>query len=135
MLQNLFDHLALIPLDERDDFHFRTTLGAAERIRLVNLLDEGRPALAGLPGAGPTGRRCAPLRCRRLRLGPLPPLLIRLPPVIPDQVLSGIWYVLGDFGEEVQRIEDLEVALRTGEQIIAGRLRISPQPIACLAEA
>ena len=37
-----------MPLDEGDDVHRRTTLGTAKRIRFVDLLDECRPALAGL---------------------------------------------------------------------------------------
>jgi hypothetical protein len=47
--QNLLDHLGLVPLDEADDLHRRTALRTANRIRLVDLLNQGRPAFARLP--------------------------------------------------------------------------------------
>ena len=60
------DHLALMALDEVDDLHRGAALGTGQWIGLVNLLDEGGPAFAGLPGAGRTRRRYAPLRLFRL---------------------------------------------------------------------
>jgi len=42
---------------------------------------------------------------------------------MPDQMFSGIWYVLGDFGQEIERIEDLEIAGRTGLQLLVPRFR------------
>lgn len=83
MPENLFDDLSLMPLDEADDPHLRAASGTAERIRFVNLLDEGRPALARLLGAG-TARRLT-LWIRRSRyflcFGPQAPVLVRVPSV------------------------------------------------------
>jgi hypothetical protein len=79
--------LGLPSLDEGDDLHFSTALGADQRVRFVNLLDEGGPALAGLSGAGRAGRRGAPLRWRRLRLGPLPLVDLALAQEQPKHLL------------------------------------------------
>ena len=46
MLENLFNHFALMPLDKADDLHFPAALGAEQRIGLIHLLDQRRPALA-----------------------------------------------------------------------------------------
>jgi hypothetical protein len=43
---------------------------------------------------------------------------LEVPPVIPHQVASGIVNVLRDFGEEIERIEDLEVAGGAGPQFL-----------------
>ena len=43
------------------------------------------------------------------------PLAIRIPTVVADQVFALIGNVLRDFGQKVQRAEDLEVAFRAGE--------------------
>ncbi len=44
--------------------------------------------IADLAGAGRAGPGHIPLGHRRLALGPLPPLVIRVTPVIPDQVFA-----------------------------------------------
>ena len=66
MPENLLDHLGLAPLDEGDDFHLRTTLGTRKWVRLVNLLNERRPALARLPRRGRLGWNGGCLRRWRL---------------------------------------------------------------------
>ncbi|MBM3883380.1 MAG: hypothetical protein FJ387_27340, partial [Verrucomicrobia bacterium] len=48
--------------------------------------------------------------------------LVRIPPVVAQQVASGIGNVLRDLRQEVQRIEDLEVAGRSGQQFLVARL-------------
>ena len=50
--QNLFDHLALAPFDEADDFHPGATFGAKQWVHLVHLFDQGRPAFPSFLGAG-----------------------------------------------------------------------------------
>jgi len=59
-------------------------------------------------------------------LGPLAARLVRVPPIVPDQVFSGIWYVLGDFGQEIERIEHLEIARRPGQQFVVPRFGEPP---------
>ena len=76
-------------------------MSAAQRLRASRAL-------------GVRGRGRNTLGRRRLALGPLAPLLIRIPPVIPDQVFAHLRDVLGHFSQEVQRIENLEVALGQG---------------------
>lgn len=44
-------------------------------------------------------------------------------------MFSRIWYVLGDFGQEIQRIEHLAVAGRTGQQFPVARLGESPHRV------
>ena len=44
-------------------------------------------------------------------------------------MIPGIGYVLGHLRQEIKRFEDLEVALRTGQQIPAGGLREVAKPI------
>jgi polysaccharide biosynthesis transport protein len=42
--------------------------------------------------------------------------------VVADQVLALVGYVLGQFGQKVQRLEHLKIAGHAAEQILAGRL-------------
>ena len=74
----------------------------------------------GGEGGVPKHRRRSllPVQSDRVSSIPVAPLLIRVPPVIADQVFALLRDVLRHFSQEVQWIEDLEVALRTGEQII-----------------
>ncbi|MHC1764448.1 MAG: hypothetical protein AB9869_09090 [Verrucomicrobiia bacterium] len=51
--------------------------------------------------------------------------LVRIRSVIPDQVFSGIGDVLGDFGQETQGIEYLEVAVGVGGQLLLARFGCS----------
>lgn len=46
-----------------------------------------------------------------------------MPRVVPDQVRPGIGIVLGDFGQEVQGIEHLEIARKSGQEFLVPRLR------------
>ena len=108
--ENLLDHFGLVSLNEADDAHRRAALGTAEWVRFVTLLDQRRPSFAGFPSRGRGGRSGGSGGRGRLALGPLPAALVRIPPVIPHQMLSGVRNMLGDFGQEIQRIEYLEVA-------------------------
>src|SRR5205823_3336180 len=38
--QNLFDHLALMPLNKADDLHLAPTFGTNQRVHLVNLFEQ-----------------------------------------------------------------------------------------------
>ena len=91
--ENLLDHLSLAPLDEANNAHGRTTLGTGQRIRLVDLFEERGPAFSGFPSRGQAGRGRGALR-RRLPLSPLPSGLVRVPPVIPDEVFPRFGDVL-----------------------------------------
>ena len=42
-------------------------------------------------------------------------------PVVADEVFALVGDVLGQFGEEVEGLEDLEVAGGTAEEVFAGR--------------
>ena len=44
---------------------------------------------------------------------------MRVPAVIPDEVFALVGDVLGDFGQEIEGAEDLEVAARSASQIDA----------------
>ena len=85
--RDLESALDLVPLDEGDDPHRRTALGAAKRIRLVHLFDERGPAPSGFPRRGRAGRFPGPHGGRWLPLGSSPPRLVGVPPIVPDQVL------------------------------------------------
>ena len=130
MPENLLDHLGLVPSDEGDDLELGPTASTPQRIRLVNLPDQRRPAVAGLARRRQAGGDAGSGAGRWSPLSPLAACLVRTPPVIPDQVLSRIGYVLGDFGQEVEGIEDLEVAGRSGRQSAVARLGESPQGVA-----
>jgi hypothetical protein len=52
MPQNLFDHLALMALDEADDLQGSAAPRTEPRVHLVNLLDQGGPTLSRLSPAG-----------------------------------------------------------------------------------
>jgi hypothetical protein len=58
----------------------------------------------------------------------LTPLVVRTPSVIADQVFALPRDGLGHLGQEVQRIEDLEVAFGTRQQVFAGGFGEPPQP-------
>ena len=127
--QNLLDHLGLAPLDEADDAHRRAALGTAEGIRFVHLPDQGGPAFTGFRSRGRAGRCPSPHGGRSLPLVPLPSGLVRIPPIVPDQVFAGLGDVLRDFGQEIQGIEHLEVARGPGQQFPVARLGESPHRI------
>jgi len=103
-----------------DYLHLGTAGGTAERVRFVNLRDERRPAFAGLPRRGWSGRSGGARR-RRLPLSPLAARLVRVPAVVPDQVFVRIWYALGARGQQVEGIGDLEAAGRPGQKFAVAR--------------
>ena len=107
--------------------HLRTAFGTYERVRLVNLLDQRRPSFPGLCRGRRWHKRPIPLGLRQLALGSLTPLLVRIPPVIPNQVFTHLGNMLSHLGQEIQWIENLEVALGTGQQILASGLGKSAQ--------
>jgi hypothetical protein len=97
MAENFLDHVGLAPLDERNDLHLGTTLGTAKRIRFVNLLDERRPPFAGVPSRRRAGGDRVPSRRRLdgLPVGSVASALVGIPPVVPNQMLSGVRDMLG----------------------------------------
>jgi hypothetical protein len=113
--------LVSVPFDEGEDFELDPASRTAKRIRFVHLLDERGPPFASLPCRGRSGRSCGARSRRRLPLGSLAPSFVRIPPVIPDQVLPGVRNMLGDFGQEIQRVENLEVARGTREPFLLAR--------------
>ena len=54
-------------------------------------------------------------------LGPNAALAVRVVTVVADQVLALVGNVLGEFGQEVQGSENLEVAPRFATEVGAGR--------------
>lgn len=57
---------------------------------------------------------------------------LSLPPVVTNQMLAGIGDVLSDFGQKIERIEHLKVALRPGQKILPGRFGESTHPVVIL---
>jgi hypothetical protein len=51
----------------------------------------------------------------------LTPALVGIPSIIPDEMLSSVGDVLGNFGQEIQGVEHLEIARGAGGQfLVAG---------------
>jgi hypothetical protein len=48
---------------------------------------------------------------------------MRVPAVITDEVFALVGDVLGDFGQEIEGTEDLEIAARSASQVGTGRSR------------
>jgi hypothetical protein len=48
---------------------------------------------------------------------------MRVPAVVPHEVFALVRDVLGDFGQEIEGAEDLEVAARSASQVGTGRTR------------
>ena len=83
--------------------------------------------LHGAAGSEP-GRRSA----GRRGFGPLAPQaagLVRVPAVVADQVRALGRNVLRELGQEIQRVEDLEIPLRPGGQLVALRVGEGPAGI------
>jgi len=111
------------------DLHGPAAVGAQQRVGLVDTLDEHGPAAAGvvlrprccglLGGCGPTltRRHAAPSPRGR---GVTPAGLVRVAAVVAGQVLAFIRDVLGKFSQEVERLEELEVAFDAAEEVAAG---------------
>jgi len=93
----------------------------AKRIRFVHLLDQRGPAFAGLWCRGRTGGNPGSGTGRRFPLRPLASRLVRVPSVVSHQMDAQIGDVLRHLGQEVQRIEHLEVAGRSGQQFVVPR--------------
>ncbi len=74
-------------------------------------LDQGGPSTAGLGGRwGPRGLGI--VRWVAVGLGPQAAALIRVKAEVTSEVPSGFGDVLGELGDEVQRVEDLEVVVQ-----------------------
>ena len=112
VFEDLSDDLALAGFDEGDDLHGPAALGAQKRVGLVDTLDEHRPAFANVTIAGV--RLGVRLRLVVLvliaLLGAEAACLVGVVAVVADEVFALIGDVLGEFGEEVEGIEDLVVA-------------------------
>ena len=81
-------------------------------------------------GAGSRRRvRCGEWRRLSLSFGSQTPALVRIEAVVADQMFPGIRHVLGDLRQKIQRIEHLEVALGTGQQVITGGFREASEPV------
>ena len=83
-------------------------MSAAQPLRASRAVGER----AGIAGSG--GRRRLPLR-------PLAARLVRIPAVVADQMVARIGDVLRDLRQEIERIEHLEVAGRSGQQFLVAR--------------
>jgi hypothetical protein len=125
MPQDLLHDVSLAALDEGDNLHFGSTFGAGQRIRLVHPPDEGGPgrqvrrlglALRGAVAAGLGAVDLDFIVCTLL--GSHPAAAIGIPAVVPHQVLALVRDVLSQFGQEVEDVEDLEVAARAGSEVL-----------------
>jgi len=103
------DDVGLGRFDEADDFHRETASGTSPWIDVPDTLDQGGPASAG-PGG--RWRRRGPGIVRRVAVGfgSQAASLIRGEAEVAHQMLAGVGDVLGELGDEVQGVEDLEVA-------------------------
>ena len=81
-----------MPLDKADDLHLTAALGADQRIGLIHLLDQRRPALARGLAIGPENRFSILIRRGALHLsfGSQAPFFIGIPTVISNQMLARI---------------------------------------------
>ena len=114
---------------EADDLHLSGATRALQRVDFIETVDKHCPrgkraARRRLLGVA---RRTIDGGLERFGLDRLFAFLayaalpMRVPTVIANQVLALVWNVLRDFGQEVQRAEDLKVTLRAAAQIGAGR--------------
>jgi hypothetical protein len=114
------DDVALFGVDKADDLHGAAAAGALRRIDLPVALDQGRPATVG------NAARCVIVvdfdDVAPLAVGPGSQAAgrVRVPAEVADQVLVRFGDVRGELGDEVERIEDLEVAGHTAEEVGAG---------------
>ena len=94
------------------------------------------PPLPSLLGAGSRHRVLGGgWRGLTVAFGSQPPALVRIESVVANQMLPCFGNVLRHLRQEIQRIKDLEIALRTGQQILAGSFRESSQPVvSCLGQ-
>ena len=125
MAKDLLDDVLLVGFDEGDDLHRAAALGAAERVGVVDVLDEGGPAAAGFGGrervARRQGGRFDPIRASGGgEFGSPASGLVRVVPEVANQVLALVGDVLGEFGQEVQGLEELEVPADSGQEVAAG---------------
>ena len=119
--------------DETDDLHLTAAARALQWVDFVHSLDQHRPsgnrAGTGAVGVRLLGIQRGTVEREFLRFGfvrlPLfragPPLPVRVPTKIANQVFALVGNVLRDFGQKVQGAEDLEVPFRSAAQIGAGR--------------
>ena len=129
VFEDLADDVALVGLDEGDDLHGAAAARAAQRGGLVDALDEHGPAPAIKAGRRRDGRLYL-LGCGVPDLvwvesgvfGSHAAGLVGIAAVVADEVLALVGDVLDQFGEEVQRPEDLEVAGHATKEVRAGRL-------------
>ena len=103
------DDVGLGRLDDADDFHRGTARGTFKRIDLPDTLDEGGPPAAGSAGRGGPGGLLL-VRPVAVGLGAQAAILIRVEAEVSYEILAGVRDVLGELGDEVQCVEDLEVA-------------------------
>ena len=112
--QNPFNHIRLRFTDKTDDLHLPATIRTTQRIHLVYLLDQRRPAHAPLLSESTGSLTFSAILGLRRRLPFLahPPLLVRIPVTVVNRVLppstsSGralARYVLGHLRQECQWI-------------------------------
>ena len=121
VFEDLADDLTLAGFDESDDLHGPAALGAQQRVDLVDALDQHRPTLADFSTVGVrlgVGLRLVVLVLIAL-LGTEAACLVGVVAVVTDEVFALVGDVLGEFGEEVEGIEDLIIANHTAEQVVA----------------
>ena len=122
MTQDALDHGWAV--DQRNNPHLLLAFRAEERIGFPNLLDELAPFLgrnaAGLVFGNVYHRRglAVGLDCGSRLLVPLAAHLIRVPPIIPDELVTAVEelvYDLGDDGSQVA-VTGLKARLVGGEK-------------------
>ena len=128
VFEDLVDDLALPSFDKGDDLHGPTALGAEQRVGLVDAFDEHGPASSVEPHRIGNDRLVLVVPARlggRIGLGgdlfgTHAPGLVGVVTVVADEVFALVGDVLGEFGEEVQGLKDLEVTGDASEQVVPG---------------
>jgi hypothetical protein len=111
--QDFFDGVGVAAWIEGGDyFHFAAALGAEQRVRVVETLDECGPVRFLADRHGRRQDRDGAAGCDgRLFLIADAAALVGVPAVVADQVFTGLGDVLGEFSDEDEGFEVLEVAL------------------------
>jgi hypothetical protein len=118
--EDLVNDVALGGLNEADDLHPAATSGADERIDFPHLLEEGGPAAAGKVGRGLVVISLDGGGVRAVGFGAAATGTRGIEAEIADEVPAGLGNVLGELGDEVQGLEDLEIPGDAAEEVGPG---------------
>ena len=131
MFEDLADELAMASFDEGDNLHGPAALGAQQRVGLVDALNEHGPTLAvGGVGSCAADVGLWPIVIVLIGLfGSHAAGLVGVVAIVADEVFAMIGDVLGEFGEEVKGIEDLEIAGDAPKQVAAGGVGEAMGPV------